>query len=466
MKTKKTALLWTSAVASMGLALFYHSPSLMAGSSAKTHPAVWLEGSEEAKPWYSSLHPDTWFQTAATPPPLTLKSGRPAVFDREFVLNDGGERISELFQIPEGMKDRVGFWFDVYTKYDSNQRVIHLADQPWIIFEVVDVAPIINASEPRRRWMRNEKADKHVKAQAEKIRAALRALSRPGRKPKTETEILVAEKLSALGGNLNRQARVAAGSVRVQTGQKEHFTEGLRISQRYMGSMEEIFQSHRLPVELARIPFVESSFNKRATSKVGAAGIWQFMNGTGKKFMRVDPMIDERRSPLKATEGAARLLKENHMILHRQWPLAVTAWNHGPPGVRRAIKATGSKDISVIVSKYRSKSFDFASSNFYAEFLAALHAERYSREIYGDVIREDEIQIVFMRVPRKISIRQAIEISGLSADEFHRLNADLSSAIKRRGQIPAGYRLHVPVTTQAAFEQLFFGKKTASRETL
>ncbi|RYF36199.1 MAG: hypothetical protein EOO38_28005, partial [Cytophagaceae bacterium] len=60
----------------------------------------------------------------------------------------------------------------------------------------------------------------------------------------------------------------------------------------------------------------------------------------GRKFMIVNDSIDERRSPFKASEAAARLLKENHLILRRSWPLAVTAWNHGPGGVRKAAKAS------------------------------------------------------------------------------------------------------------------------------
>src|SRR5207253_2957861 len=100
-------------------------------------------------------------------------------------------------------------------------------------------------------------------------------------------------------------------------GQKNFFEEGLKISGAYFKEMENIFAKQKLPIELTRLPLVESSFNHFATSKDGAAGIWQFMGDTGRKFMLVNDQIDERRSPFKATEAAARLLKENHMILYR-----------------------------------------------------------------------------------------------------------------------------------------------------
>ncbi|MBX3040964.1 MAG: transglycosylase SLT domain-containing protein [Bdellovibrionaceae bacterium] len=439
--------------------------SLESFQSMETHPATVLnpetETSEEG--FIASLAPSRLIEETLTPPPLRNFENEPVTFDREGILSDRDARISELFHVPLDLRDRVGFWFDIYTKHDSNRRIIHHAVYPWIVFKVIDVSFIINSDQPSRRWMRNEKADKYVKAETEAIRVALRQLSKKGRAPQTDLEKQVAQALLPLGGTLSAQARRASKEVRVQTGQKEHFTEGLRISQRYMGPMEQILESHRLPTELSRIPFVESSFNKQATSKVGASGIWQFMGNTGRKFMRVDDLIDERRSPLKATEGAARLLKENHMILHRSWPLAITAWNHGPPGVRRAIRATGSKDLPVIVSKYRSKSFDFASSNFYSEFLAALHAEKYSAEIFGSLIREDEISVSIIKVPRRTQMARIIEISGLSMEEFLRINPDLSSSLRKRGVIPAGFRLHIPSDSKEAVEKLLVLRPAIAR---
>lgn len=464
MKAKKNLLVIAASSASclsLGIALgaaqaaslssFWKSLTTTQTTSVRPSPSpLGLEDSDLT----SSLEPSRIFEDAATPPPLRNYENEPITFDRDQILIDHQSRINESFRIPPAMQNRVGFWFDVYTKYDSNRRVIHHAMYPWIIFKVVDVSPIINSDNPRRRWMRNEKADQFVKSEVSQIRKALQRLSRPGTNPESETEKSVATALESLKGTLSQKARKALSEVRVQIGQKEHFTDGLRMSQRYLGPMEEILIQHKLPIELARIPFVESSFNKQATSKVGASGIWQFMTGTGKKFMRVDDLVDERRSPLKATEGAARLLKENHLILHRSWPLAITAWNHGPPGVRRAIQATGTKDLAVIVDSYRSRSFDFASSNFYSEFLAALHAERYSQEIFGSLIRETEIDILIVRVPRTTALAKLIEATGLNADEFYRLNPDISSALRRRGSVPAGFRLHIPSLSQESVEQM------------
>lgn len=430
-------------------------------TTIENHPL--FEEQEYEEGFLQGLLPESLFEDAINQPPLKNFAQHPSTFDREGILVDFNSRISKDFHIPEGLRDRVGFWFDVYTHYDSDKRVIHHAIYPWVIFDVVDVSPIINADKPSRRWMRNEKADSYVKLQTSKIKKAIRKLTRSGALPTTPIEIKVYDALRLIPGKVHVNARKAMKEVRVQMGQKEHFISGLRMSQRYMTHMEDILKTHKLPLELSRIPFVESSFNKKATSKVGASGIWQFMEGTGKKFMRVDNLIDERRSPLKATEGAAKLLKENHMILHRSWPLAVTAWNHGPPGVRKAIRATGTKDLSKIVSSYRSRSFDFASSNFYSEFLAALFAEKYSPEIFGSLIREPEIRIEIVKLKKRTSVSQLMKATGLTKEEFFLLNPDLSKTLQRRGYVPAGYHLHTPSSSKEAVEQMIAGRTTVAQ---
>jgi membrane-bound lytic murein transglycosylase D len=219
--------------------------------------------------------------------------------------------------------------------------------------------------------------------------------------------------------------------------------------------MEAIFKRYKLPTELTRIPFVESSFNDHATSKVGASGIWQFMGNTGRKFMLVDGVIDERRSPLKATEAAARLLKENHMILYRSWPLAITAWNHGPGGIRKASQKAGSRDLAQIIARYRSRSFDFASSNFYSEFLAALHAEKYSHEIFENLDREEHLDLQLVKLSRSVRVSDLLRVSKLSLTDFLTINPELKTAARRNLLLPRGFRLHVPQHLLRDIESLF-----------
>ena len=377
-------------------------------------------------------------------------------FDREGILDDAEDRVSDKFDIPANLRPRVAFWFDIYAKYDSNKRVIHHVRFPWIVYKVVDVSDIINSDTPKWRWMRNQHADKKVASEMREVREALKFLAgkRRAGELSPETVEAVREALAQLPGKEKAKAQRAIGEVRVQTGQRDFFANGIAVSPRYLGTMEKIFQRHGLPTELTRLPFVESSFNGHATSKVGASGIWQFMGNTGRKFMTVNDIIDERRSPFKSTEGAARLLKENHLILYRSWGLALTAWNHGPGGIKKASKIAGSRDLGTIISRYQSRTFDFASSNFYAEFLAALHTEKYSDRIFPAVVKVAPVDLQVVRLVRKLRAGDLMRKSGLSNEDFLLYNPELALAVKRNLPLPAGFKVHLPNDPQEELEAL------------
>ncbi len=391
-------------------------------------------------------------------------------FDRDMILADSERRISESFMIPPALADRVGFWFDIYSRYDSHKRVIHHTQYPWVIFKVVDVEPIISATYPRFRWMRNQIADDVVKKEMANVRAALDSLAKKRRVSDldsdklTDTELQVKRALEALGKDVRRLAKAARREVRVQTGQRNHFAEGLQMAPRYLSVMEEIFAKHKLPIELTRLPLVESSFNKHAKSKVGAAGIWQFMENTGKKKkLVIDAHIDERKSPFKATDAAARLLKENHMILGRSWELAVTAWNHGPGGVKLASRTAGTKDLARIIEVYSSRRFSFASENFYAEFLAALYTERYSDQIFPGLPRLAPLDIQELRLTRKMKLEEIMEVTSMSLEDFIAINPDLDRLIKAKRPLHKGLRIMVPSETKSAVELKMAGETEKKR---
>ena len=160
-----------------------------------------------------------------------------------------------------------------------------------------------------------------------------------------------------------------------------------------------VLKQHGVPEEIAALPHVESSFNPFAYSKVGAAGLWQFMPSTAKRFMRVDGIVDERLDPYSATEAAANLMLYNYRLLGT-WPLAVTAYNHGPGGLRRAQDELGTSDIAVIVKRYQGATFGFASRNFYVAFLAALEVDRNAEKYFGPITRLPDTENTPVRTAR------------------------------------------------------------------
>src|SRR4029077_9942050 len=197
------------------------------------------------------------------------------------------------------------------------------------------------------------------------------------------------------------------GRLKTQRGAKEMFLSGLRISGRYVAPMQTIFRAEGLPPDLVYLPLVESSFNVHARSSVGAVGMWQFMLDTGKKFLRIDDVVDERRDPLASTRAAARLLGENRKLLGN-WPLAITAYNHGTEGIFRAIDVVGTRDLGEIIRRYKSPTFGFASKSFYAEFLAAADIARNSEVHFPSLRPHPPLSLHEIELKRQISIQSLL----------------------------------------------------------
>lgn len=117
----------------------------------------------------------------------------------------------------------------------------------------------------------------------------------------------------------------------------------------YIPIFEEALDYYGLPLELKYLPVIESALNPKATSRVGAAGLWQFMLATGKRYnLKVNSLVDERRDPYKATWAAARYLKDLFAI-YNDWNLVIAAYNCGPGNVNKAIhRAGGNRDYWTI----------------------------------------------------------------------------------------------------------------------
>lgn len=390
---------------------------------------------------------------------LLVSSSEVAVFERQSlpaplkteaeIILDSEQRISAQFKVPTALIPRVAFWFDIYSKYSSQHQIIHHIDYPWWIVEVIDTADIL-AGPANAQWLNVEKANKVAHAKLFDSRLSFQRLAKKVRKGETlnTTEQMMLKKIELLPGGIQANLSCVASRLRLQTGQKDFFLEGLKKSARYLSYMEKIFVARGLPKELTRLPLVESSFNEDAGSKVGALGIWQLMPAISRKFISVSDDIDERKSPYKATTVAARMFQENYKLLSGCWPLVVTAYNHGPGSLRKAVKDVGTDDLGIIINQYKGGSFGFASENFYSEFLAALIVEQYSKEVLGDLVKLDFSShlnsVEPLKLPRKAKVRQLVNLSQLSAQEFLSYNPDLKKALRLNLFIPKGFTLFLP----------------------
>ena len=280
---------------------------------------------------------------------------------------------SALFPLPDVLRPNVTFWKRVFAVFDRNGGLLHDMEDVSIVYHIwYNDLP---SDAPLRQGMIDEARSRY--------RAILGTLADGKLLDLTDDEQRVWELFK--GRQHPMAFRAAMNTMRFQGGMRSRFAEGLVRSWSYLPEMEQIFAEVGVPLELTRLPHIESSFENRALSKVGAAGMWQIMPATGRLYLRVDRHVDERLNVRAATLAAARILRDNYEKLGT-WPLAITAYNHGANGMQRAVDTVGTTDFSVIVQRYRGPLFGFASQNFYAEFLAALEVSQNYKQYFGDLL--------------------------------------------------------------------------------
>src|SRR5262245_55355912 len=282
---------------------------------------------------------------------------------------------SSLFPLPEVLRPNVTFWKRVFAVFDRNGGMLHDTEDVSIVYHIwYNDLP---SDGPLRQGMIDEARDRY--------RAILGTLADGKRFDLTSDEQRVWELFK--GKQYAMAFRVAMSNMRFQGGMRSRFAEGLVRSWSYLPEMEQIFAEAGVPIELTRLPHIESSFENRALSKVGAAGLWQIMPATGRLYLRVGGGVDERLNVRAATMAAAQILRENYEKLGT-WPLAITAYNHGANGMKQAVATVGTTDFGIIVQRYRGPLFGFASQNFYAEFLAAIDLVKHYKHYFGDILFE------------------------------------------------------------------------------
>lgn len=391
------------------------------------------------------------FRVAAADPSslqILKKSGKA----EEFSL----DQIASLFP-HEGFERRVDFWRSIYAEYSDHDVVFHDRDNLAVIYGVVHFpkGPYEASSSERNQQKRTLEIKK---AEIEAILSDMMRLGNsPARLGPQHRHMLSILNKAGYDQPSSKLFKHFSDNIRYQRGVKNRFQAGVIRSGRYLAQMEEIFERYGLPTELTLLPHVESSFNYQAYSKVGAAGIWQFMPATGRQYLSVGHSIDERLSPLKATEAAAQFLKRNQEVL-RSWPLAVTAYNHGRAGMARAQKQHGS-DLPRIIQEYRSRTFGFASKNFYSEFLAAVEVAKNYKKYFGHLKLDLPLEFEMLPIRRTLHLSHLPDIS---ADVLRDYNPELTSRVWSSKMLPGGFALRVPVDKAEALQAALKGSAGAA----
>jgi membrane-bound lytic murein transglycosylase D len=280
------------------------------------------------------------------------------------------------FQIPDELRTRVLFWSAVYSRFDSKMKIVHDRHDPNLIYGYIDFSPLFEKHSRMGAIIESERIERNILI---RLQGAILGVASLAASPLSGPyEARFRDFLNARGFDQRNTIETLARGVRTQTGQSDIFQEAIARSRGSLPEMEKVFTDHGLPRSLARIPFVESSFNPKARSKVGAMGLWQFIPLTAREMIH---RHDKKkwRDPSQQTRAAARLLRRYRKALP-DWASTVTSYNSGIGRVSKLLDRHGS-GVGVILAADDNE-LGFAGRNFYSEFLAATLVEAYWPQLF------------------------------------------------------------------------------------
>lgn len=269
-----------------------------------------------------------------------------------------------VFEKPGELEPAVEFWRKTYAVWHRSEVAFHDNRYLDVIYEVMELPGYV--AEGLTNGQKEMIAERRAfwKARLELLESKVRYNA-----PLNDDDKQIISKLEYSGRPVDSVLYGAAERLRSQRGTRERFKRGLEISARYDLQFRQIFRDAGLPEDLACLPHVESSFQPAARSSAGAVGMWQFTQAAAKTFMP-GGRVDRRLDPIASAKGAANYLRYAYGKLG-DWPTAVTSYNHGIGGMKRAQNRVGG-DFVRIVETYDGPAFGFASRNYYVQFLAAL----------------------------------------------------------------------------------------------
>ena len=206
----------------------------------------------------------------------------------------------------------------------------------------------------------------------------------------------------------------------------------------YMPIFEEALEMYNLPLELKYLPVIESALSPTATSRVGAAGLWQFMLPTGKQYgLEVNSLVDERRDPIKSSFAAARYLRDLYRI-YDDWNLVIAAYNYGPQNINKAIhRAGGVKDYWAIYKYLPRETQGYVPAFIAANYIMTYYCEHNICPMRTQIPAKSDTIIV----SRDVHFRQIANVIGIRIEELRSLNPQYRRDIVNVSTKPSVIRL-------------------------
>ena len=216
----------------------------------------------------------------------------------------------------------------------------------------------------------------------------------------------------------------------------------LGASNFYMPIFEDALEAYGVPLELKYLPVIESALNPKAVSRVGAAGLWQFMPSTGKQYgLEINSLVDERRDPVKSSYAAARYLRDLYRI-YGDWSLVIAAYNCGPENVRKAIqRSNGETDYWSIYPFLPRETKGYVPAFIAANYVMTYYCEHNICPMRTTLpAKTDTVQ-----VNRDVHLKQIADVCGVDIEELRALNPQYRKDIVNGNSKPSPIRLPISV---------------------
>jgi soluble lytic murein transglycosylase-like protein len=244
-----------------------------------------------------------------------------------------------------------------------------------------------------------------------------------------------------------KNKEVKAYLVYFTTERKNTIRNYLARSTRYLPMIREVFQEHGLPEDLAYLAMIESGYNPHAYSHAHACGLWQFIQGTGRRYgLAINNYVDERRDPVKATHAAAKYLLD----LYKQfgsWYLAAASYNCGENRVQREIDASTHKNFWELSANQRLPN---ETKNYVPQMIAAtIIAKNPDKFGFKNIPYQPRLQYDTIKVNEPTSLKAAAIACNVPAEEIAFLNPELRKGVTPPDQ--AQYVLKIPKNTTELF---------------
>ena len=213
----------------------------------------------------------------------------------------------------------------------------------------------------------------------------------------------------------------------------------------YMPIFEEALERYGLPLELKYLPVIESALRPTATSRMGAAGLWQFMIGTGKRYgLEISTLVDERRDPVKSSEAAAHYLSDLYQMFG-DWGLAIAAYNCGEANIQKALIRSGNQDGADYWDVYNRLPHE--TRGYVPAFIAANYIMNYYCE-HGITPHEASLPLETDTVVVQADVKfdRIAQLCNVTSDELRAINPQY-----RKDIVPARYTLRLPVSAVEPF---------------